>query len=91
MHSGELFPVVSVALYRTSVNPSLKSEPRAGPLVCDTVADPELSVAVGSVQFTTADCLFLLVYAYMVVGQFERMGDSLSVMSILDISMRKLS
>jgi hypothetical protein len=54
MHSGDLLLLASVALYLISVSPSWKLDPGVGPLVCVTVTDPELSVAVGVAQFTIA-------------------------------------
>lgn len=54
IHSGEVLPLASAALYRISVKPFLKLDPGLSPNVCEIFADPELSRAVGFDHVTTA-------------------------------------
>lgn len=54
IHSGEVLPLASEALYRISLKPCRKVDPGPSPLVCEIFADPELCKAVGFDHVTTA-------------------------------------
>ena len=67
-----LLPEVSVKVYTTSVEPNGKASP--GLAVCSTVKEPELSVAVGSVQVTVTSLEPTTASTTMSEGQPETSG-----------------
>ena len=67
----------SVAVYVTVVVPISKVDPGLWLEVSVTI--PELSVAVGSVQVTSADAKPSSVLTVILVGIFEIVGSSLSI------------
>lgn len=69
------FPLASVAVYTIFVTPIGKLEPLGKPAVCESTIPPQLSLATGATQLTTAEQLPGVLFTVILAGHEVNIGN----------------